>query len=199
MTGSVSFPTPDEKTPAFPTPLAEGSSEKDKGMPPPYQRQQPPPQGFRIQGSSPGQMPDLKLLGPAPFKDLGGEPVYVASAIFGERGTSVHPGKFGPHLPDPCRVPFGGVEYQHTGRYDLLILTPDMEWVMTSHGKIPHGRRPIDGGFEEDGRRLYHAAVTLDGVDIPGKTGEHLGGAHVAWAGAEKCVKENYGILCWRS
>jgi len=33
---------------------------------------------------------------------------------------------------------------------------------------------------------------------VPGKTGEHLGGAHIAFGGDEKPVREGYSILCWK-
>ena len=46
-----------------------------------------------------------------------------------------------------------------------------MEWVITS---VPAGRRPIDGGHEENGEKLYHAAAIISGVKVPGKTGRHL-------------------------
>ena len=60
-------------------------------------------------------------------------------------------------------------------RYDILPITQDHEWVPTSHGRIPEGRRPVDGGFEESGHRLYHAVAVVHGLSVPGKTGEHLG------------------------
>jgi Protein of unknown function (DUF3421) len=78
-------------------------------------------------------------------------------------------------LHPPCRVPYGGEERQHQGRYDLLPFIPSvMEWVTTSGGRIPEGRRPIEGGYEEDGSKLYHAAVRIGNVIVPGKTGLHL-------------------------
>ena len=49
-----------------------------------------------------------------------------------------------------------------------------MEWVTTSGGRAPIGRYPIEGGYEEDGSRLYHAAAHIGHVIVPGKTGAHL-------------------------
>jgi len=49
-----------------------------------------------------------------------------------------------------------------------------MEWVRTSGGRIPSGRRPVEGGYEESGEKLYHAVGLVKGVKVPGKTGEHL-------------------------
>ena len=74
-----------------------------------------------------------------------------------------------------CRVPYGGTEWEHHGRYDLLPFRPDtMELVPASDGKVPYGRRPVEGGYEENGAKLYHALAVVSGVKVPGKTGEHL-------------------------
>src|SRR5260221_13858308 len=63
----------------------------------------------------------------------------------------------------------------HNGRYDLLPFVPEhMEFVKTSHGRVPYGRQPVKGGFENDGKELYHAVAVIDGVKVPGKTGTHL-------------------------
>ena len=87
----------------------------------------------------------------------------------------MHPCKIAPRLSNPCRVPYGGQEWEHKGRYDLLPFNPSMmEIVPTSGGHIPPGRRPVEGGYEEDGRKLYHALAIIDGVQVPGKCAEHL-------------------------
>jgi len=110
----------------------------------------------------------------------------------------VHPCKIAPHLDPPARVPYGGGEHEHRGRFDLLPIDDrTMEWVTTGHGKIPLSRRPVEGGYEEDGARLFHAIAYIDGVWVPGKTGEHLGAANIPFGG-ERTVPENYQILCWR-
>jgi hypothetical protein len=78
-------------------------------------------------------------------------------------------------LPQPCRVPYNGEELQHPGRYDLLPFIPSaMEWVSTSGGKVPISRRPIEGGYDEDGSKLYHAAARIDHIIVPGKTSSRL-------------------------
>lgn len=73
-----------------------------------------------------------------------------------------------------------------------------MELVRTSRGRIPPGRRPVEGGLEENEARLYHAVATVHGVKVPGKTGSHLGGAIVGFEGEEHVVTDNYEILCWK-
>lgn len=155
-----------------------------------------PPQGRRYQTSTTAPFPSPSVVGPPPFADYGGEPVYVGSAIF---PNSVHPGKLVPSLEPPCRVPYGGGEYEHHGRYDLLPITPEMEWVQTEHGLIPQGRRPVDGGYEEGGQRLYHAVAKISGIDVPGKTAPHLNGANIPFGGEEHVVTQGYWILCWRN
>ncbi|KAF8910636.1 hypothetical protein CPB84DRAFT_1672534, partial [Gymnopilus junonius] len=130
---------------------------------------------------------------PAFFDADGRSPIFIGSALF-ER--SVQPCKIGPHLQSFVSVPYGGGEHVHNGRYDLLPFRPDlMEWVPTSHGRIPPGRRPVEGGYEEDGSRLFHAVGLVNGVKVPGKCGEHLRGCRVAFGGVEHSIDENYDIL----
>lgn len=88
---------------------------------------------------------------------------------------SVHPCKIAPHLDPPCRVPYGGTEYSHVGRYDLLPFDErTMVLVTTDNGRIPSGKKPVEGGYEDHGGKLYHAVATIQGIRVPGKTGEHL-------------------------
>ena len=98
-------------------------------------------------------------------------PVYVGSAIFED---SVHPCKIAPSVHPSCRVAFGGIEKDHHGRYDLLPITPEMEWVQTHNGELPPGRRLVEGGYESNGEKLYHALGKIGEVEVPGKTGKHL-------------------------
>ncbi|KAI9461718.1 hypothetical protein BJY52DRAFT_1117082 [Lactarius psammicola] len=186
----VSFPIPEhhEPPPSY-TPSAAAL---------PHQRQQmPPPSGYRVPLGTPGQpFPGIDRTREAPFTDADGKsPVFLGSAIM--QDGSVHPCKVAPSLPSaPCRVPFGGGELEHRGRYDLLPFVPDlMEFVLTSRGQVPPGRRPVKGGFEKSGQELYHAVAVINGVRVPGKTGAHLGGCNVAFGGGERVVKEKYEIL----
>ncbi|KAJ7473140.1 hypothetical protein B0H11DRAFT_1866710 [Mycena galericulata] len=164
-----------------------------------------PASGFRIKLSTeaPLQHHDLERAGRAPFADLDRSPVYVGSAIFmhgdGMTHKSVQPGKVAPHLHPPCHVPYGGQEIGHHGRYDVLIIDDGrMEWVRTSHGRIPEGRTPVEGGYEENHERLFHAVARVDGILVPGKTGHHLGACHISFGGREHVIHEHYEILCWR-
>ncbi len=135
--------------------------------------QQPSSSGFRIPlHSSSTTFPPQDLTGPPPCHDTDGAPIYIGSAIFNK---SVHPCKIRPHPPVICSVPFGGREIAHEGRYDLLPFDPDtMEFVRTSYGSIPDGRRPVEGGYEEDGTPLYHGVAMFNGIRIPGKTSFRL-------------------------
>lgn len=72
-----------------------------------------------------------------------------------------------------------------------------MEWVPTRNGEIPPDRRPIEGGYESNGEKLYHALGDIGEVKVPGKTGKHLGGANIPFDGYEHVVRE-YKILCWK-
>lgn len=156
-----------------------------------------PPQGRRLQTETTTTFPSPDIVGVPPFRDVGGDPIYVGSAVF-PNSSAVHPCKLAPALSPPCRVAYGGAEYEHSGRYDLLPITPEMEWVPTGYGRIPQGRKPIDGGFEETGERLFHAVAVVEGVSVPGKTAVHLRAANVAFGGAEIQVEDGYWILCWR-
>ncbi|KAF9267707.1 hypothetical protein L218DRAFT_954898 [Marasmius fiardii PR-910] len=155
----------------------------------------PPSSGYRVPLTTTSAFPSQQA-GQPPCYDADGSPVFIGSALF---PNSVHPCKIGPHLSPPCMVPYGGQEYAHHGRYDLLPFDPNtMELVSTSRGEIPAGRRPIEGGYEEDGSKLYHAVVNVQGVRVPGKTGPHLGGCNVSFGGAEIVISDRYEILCWR-
>jgi len=163
--------------------------------------QQIPPSGYRIPLSSLGEVtspfPGVERTRGAPFTDADGKsPIFVGSALM---QYSVHPCKIAPKLPQPCYVSYGGAEIVHDGRYDLLPFVPEhMEFVLTSSGRIPPGRRPVKGGFEHDGKELYHAVAVIEGIKVPGKTGSHLNGCRIPYNGEEHIVNDNYEILCWK-
>ena len=133
---------------------------------------QVPPSGYRIPlGTSPAApFPGIERTREAPFTDADGRtPVFIGSALM---QGSVHPCKI---VAARCYVSYGGGEVVHQGRYDLLPFVPAlMEFVLTSHGRVPPGRRPVKGGFEQGGTELYHAVAVIDGTKVPGKTGTHL-------------------------
>ncbi|KIJ37610.1 hypothetical protein M422DRAFT_177869 [Sphaerobolus stellatus SS14] len=161
---------------------------------PPQGGQRPPAAGHRYPLTTNNPFPDIKSLPPTKLHDLGGpsQPIYVGSAIF---QNAIHPCKIAPHLDSPVRVPYAGGETEHHGRYDLLPIDENwMEWVQTGHGRIPPGRRPVEGGYEENGERLFHALANIDGNWVPGKTGEHLTGANIPFGG-ERVVQSDYLIL----
>ena len=53
-----------------------------------------------------------------------------------------------------------------------------MKWVKASHGRIPDGYTPVQGGYEDSGQQLYHALAKIEGHWVPGKTGLHLLGGN---------------------
>ncbi|KAI0649085.1 hypothetical protein C8Q79DRAFT_998961 [Trametes meyenii] len=157
-------------------------------------QQAPPPSGFRIPLTDGSPFPSFAQSGEPVALDADGHtPVYMGSALF---GNAVHPCKIVPDFTPPVRVSYGGEEREHRGRYDLLPFDSNtMEWVRTFSGVIPSGRRPVEGGYEETGGKLFHALATVNGVRVPGKTGEHLGGANVPFGGQEHVVTDDYSIL----
>lgn len=131
-----------------------------------------PPSGYRIPLGPNVQLPALDRLGRPPAVDFDGStPIFIGSAIF---PNSVHPCRIVLSLNPPCRVLFGGSEVEHHGRYDLLPVTQQMEWVPAENGEISPGRRPVEGGYESNGDKLYHALGLIQGVYVPGKAGQHL-------------------------
>lgn len=155
-----------------------------------------PPSGHRVPLSPNDHFPTPDRLGQPPATESGGSiPVYIGSAIFPD---SVHPCRIVPSLNPPCRVLYGGGEVEHHGRYDLLPITQDMEWVPTKLGELPPGRRPVEGGYETNGNKLYHALGPVKGTYAAGKAGQHLRGAIIPFEGNEHHVQENYSVLCWR-
>jgi len=181
----VHFPQDPGQQPMFPS----------AGTPPAYAPPPPiPSSGYRIPLSKSSTFPSEIQTGRPPFVDADGSPLFIGSAIF---AGSVHPCKI---TQTGCMVPYGGQEHHHQDRFDLLPFDPNtMEFVRTSHGHIPAGRRPVEGGYEDNGNKLYHGIAVVNGVKTPGKTAPHLGGCNVSFAGGEHIIHDNYDILCWRS
>jgi len=159
--------------------------------------QQIPPSGHRILLSSRGgpPFPGVEQTRGAPFTDADGKsPVFIGSAFM---QNSVHPCKITPNLPRACHVSYDGVEVIHDGLYDLLPFVPEhMEFVLTSGGHIPPGRRPVKGGFEHDGKELYHAVAVIKGIKVPGKTGLLLVCPHFCfWTAMQNDADNSYHSL----
>jgi len=75
-----------------------------------------------------------------------------------------------------------------------------MEWVHTSHGRVPVGKKPVGGAHESDSRgALYHALAKMPGHDdkMVGKANAHIRGALILLDGAEVFAAE-YEILSVR-
>ncbi|PAV16118.1 hypothetical protein PNOK_0773800 [Pyrrhoderma noxium] len=185
-----------------PTPISPGDANagnqphSQNQIPLQSSHQRPPPlsSGYRVAfiTTANGPFSAPEKVGDPPCHDLDGSPIFFGSAFI---GNSVHPCKVAPHLMPVCRVPYGGGG-EHNGRYDLLPFTQDMEIIPASGGVIPPGRRPVEGGYE-NGIKLYHAVGQIDGVRVPGKCGEHLGGANIPFGGEERFMRD-YEILVWR-
>ncbi|GAA5982695.1 hypothetical protein JCM11641_002340 [Rhodosporidiobolus odoratus] len=159
---------------------------------PPAYQPTAPPAGLRVPCSANSAFPTYDLVGEGSFMDKDASPVWVASALV---GNSVHPCKVARGV---CMYSYSGSEKHHKGRYDILPLTEQMEWVAAEGGHLPKGRRPVEGGFEEGGQHLFHALATIDGVQVPGKTAEHLRGANFGYGGVEHVKQSGYQVLCWR-
>ena len=175
--GPEPIPGQQPPQPSFPNPNTSYTSQ-----PPPLNQpvqaggaksaQSTPPSGYRLPLDPNAPFPGVDQLGQPPAVDFDGlTPVYIGSAIF---PNSVQPCRIIPTPHPVCRVLYGSSEVDHHGRYDLLPITPDMEWVQASHGEIPPGRRPVDGGYESNGAKLYHSLGYIQGIYVPGKAGEHL-------------------------
>lgn len=154
---------------SFPDPHIGGTRQQE---PQAVSGSTPPTSGYRVPLNTESGFPSQDQAGVPPLRDADGSPVFIGSALFPK---SVHPCKIIPRLSPAARVPYGGTEHGHNGRYDLLPFVPQqMEWVPASHGRLPQGRRAIEGGYEESGQKLYHALAVVSGVQVPGKAGEHL-------------------------
>lgn len=158
--------------------LRNASSSSQPTPPPPAyssEKTSPPSSGHRIAlDANSMSFPGQPEAGIPPCYEADGTPVYLGSALF-ER--SVFPCKIEVRQRSPPKpfVSYCGDEHPHRGRYDVLPYDPvQMEFVLTSDGRIPQGKRPIDGGYDESGDRLYHAVGIVDGLRLPGKTGVHL-------------------------
>ncbi|KAG6817348.1 hypothetical protein H0H87_009947 [Tephrocybe sp. NHM501043] len=188
-----SFPNPSHGAPPFPSAAPGFPSTTHPQANTTAVATAAPPSGYRVPLTTTSPFPDPTVAGqPVCYEHDGLSPLFIGSALF---ENSVHPCKIGPHLQPFASVAYGGVERGHHGRFDLLPFVPQtMEWVRTSYGQIPPGRRPIEGGYEEHGAKLYHALAVVNGAKVPGKTGDHLSACNVSFGGVEVTVTD-YEIL----
>ena len=117
--------------------------------------------------------------GVPPATDKDHSPLFLGIAAF---KNGMHPCKVRPANYPMLWVSYGGKEYQYRGVGYLLPFDPvTMEWVPAFDGRIPTGRRPVDGGHERaGGQKLYHALAVVDGIATPGKTGAHIVSGHIS-------------------
>lgn len=114
---------------------------------------------------------DMSAIAPySAATDLNGiTPLYFASATLpGE----VLPGKAG--QTRTCHILHNDAVEERNLGFNLLPFSDKMELVATSRGVIPHGRRPVEGNYDSQGRNLYHAILYVVGRRFPGMCAEHL-------------------------
>lgn len=184
-----SMPTPQPHAPQMPQPplVPHPYPAADPAIPQPTPRTQPPPPSpqstlpqphtrdvstLRIPLTTSSGFPWARA-GSAPTSDQDRSPVFLGVAAFRD---GMHPCKIRPNSSPMTWVSYGGKEYAHAGAaYVLPFDRSTMEWVPASRGRLPLGRTPVDGGYEQGGRqRLFHALALVQGVKVPGKTGAHI-------------------------
>ena len=156
----------------------------DLPSPQPIPRTQPPPPSHATVSPATRDVSTLRIslaagsgfpwarAGSAPTSDQDRSPVFLGVAAF---HNGMHPCKIRPNSNPMTWVSYGGKEYSHTGMaYVLPFDRTTMEWVPASDGRIPYGRTPVEGGYEQlGGQRLFHALAVVQGVKVPGKVGTH--------------------------
>jgi hypothetical protein len=163
----------------------------------------PPVSGYRLRITS-GEAFPYHLAGETQFSDLGGEPVYIGSAVVTHRRDSavraIVPCKVTPRIRPDHHIAWNGKEtWGHL--FELLPFDSQrMEWIETSGGEIPEGRSPVRGGYDADDTPLFHACgmIPNHSITCPGKTSKKMGGASLPFAGGEHIVREGYHILVWK-
>ncbi|ORY77252.1 hypothetical protein BCR35DRAFT_292321 [Leucosporidium creatinivorum] len=161
-----------------------------------------PPSGHRARGFEPGFPAPAFSHAQLTFRDLDGAPVLLSSHALPD-GSKI-PGKtvlVSQHgsLTPACLIGGEGHEVHVAGPAEVLFETDKMEWVRARYGVVPEGKRPVVGGVDAEGEELYHAAARTwkEGIRVPGKTNEAIGGASISWAWREWIVDE-YDLLCWK-
>lgn len=90
-------------------------------------------------------------------------------------------------------------EEHQLDKYEILLGSMQgLKWVQTGNTLNVEslGARPVEGGYENDGTKLYVVRAYHKGAMHPGKASEKLDGAFIPYDGKEKKVKE-YEVLCY--
>jgi hypothetical protein len=126
--------------------------------------------------------------------DEGGKPLYISRA-FCDGGLQV--GKAGSHLKKGAVYGYNHKTFE-VSTYEILVGDSSAtKWISTG-GQLrvdQLGKRPVEGGQENDGTPIYVARADYHGLH-PGKATTALDGAYIAFGSEEKRVKE-YSVLCY--
>lgn len=112
------------------------------------------------------------LTAPSIGKD--GRRLYFGSAFL--TNTHIRPSKVSDFTKKPeCRYALNGKEVSHPGQFSILPFdTRKFELVPATNGQLPLGRRPVTGGFDENGEEMFHCLVYAGPSgqerDLPGLT-----------------------------
>ncbi|EGF80711.1 hypothetical protein BATDEDRAFT_24543 [Batrachochytrium dendrobatidis JAM81] len=132
-----------------------------------------------------------------PVVDIGWEPrrKLFISRVFYNGGE--HPGKMGQHLGG-CSIGYAGKEVTLSNCEVLVADDQHLEWVAVRNAntQFSDAYAPIIGGREPDGKELYIGRFRRDGLWVPGKVGDHLGGISYSFGGSEYHAKD-FEILCY--
>jgi len=116
----------------------------------------------------------------------------------GNHNGSTTPGKAGAHLHTGAVIGYGNKEVG-LGGYEVLVGDArSVRWVSVQ-GKLKIkdlDARPVDGGKDSDGTRLFIARANIQGATHPGKVGEGFKAAFIPWGGKEQEIS-SYEVLCY--
>jgi len=122
--------------------------------------------------------------------------LYVCRA---NHNGSTTPGKAGSHLHNGAVIGYGNKEVG-VGAYEVLVGDArSVRWVAVK-GKLKINdldARPVDGGKDSDGTRLFIARASIQGATHPGKVGEGFRAAFIPWGGKEQEIS-SYEVLCYK-
>jgi len=112
----------------------------------------------------------------------------------------LQPGKACTDFPKGAVVGYQKEEH-HVDTYEILLgEISRLRWERVSGRIHSDSLRPVEGGYENDGTKLFIIKAEFperSGVFHPGKTSAKLDGAYISYGGTEKNVRE-YEVLCYR-